>query len=113
MFRGFVVGLVAGALTGLVRVQMWTVDVWVNSIGAWLLVPIVAGAVARDRAAAAGVLASLAQLGVFYAVVGLGSAVSVLFWCAAAVAGGATLGALSGRLRAGRRASRAAPRSPG
>jgi hypothetical protein len=103
MFLGLAAGLVAGVVSGLVRVHMGggTVDTWGNSIGVWLLVPLVAGLFAPSwrRAIVAGVLASTTQMAVFYAVTGTDDAMA--FWFAAAVGAGAVSGWVgnAGRVR--------------
>jgi hypothetical protein len=94
---GLAVGLLAGVVSGLVRTELsgGFVDTWGNSIGVWLLVPFAAGVCARSwrRALGAGVLASLAQLGGFYAVTGaLESVASVAFWAGGALVGGSLFG---------------------
>ena len=94
MVLGLAAGLVAGVASGLVRVHMGggTVDTWGNSIGVWLLVPLIAGlfAPSRRRAIVAGVLASTTQMAVFYAVTGTDDAMA--FWFTAAVGAGAVCG---------------------
>lgn len=96
MYRGVIVGLVAGVLSGFSRLHLTgSIDVFVNSIGAWTLVPLFVGALTRSMRGA--VLASLAQLFGFYALTG--AFVSVLRVQPLQVVGDLGHGLLAGDLR--------------
>jgi hypothetical protein len=105
MFSGWVAGLVAGTLCGLSRLHYaGPIDVVVNSVPVWLLLPLVVGAATGSVRAA--VLAAVAQLATFYAVTGTLDGVAL--WTAAAVGGGTVFGSLGAALTARWRAGRAA-----